>query len=269
MTGTLERQRDVWSVSQVAKTQGFGDGNIAIIDSYSKEELESIIKSSYSYKEVLEKLGYYSHSGSSYKMLQDRIQKYNIDISHFVKKKKIVRNEENIFIKDSTVSQHCLRDWYLKGKYTEYKCSICGQEPFWQGKSLTLILDHINGKNHDNRLENLRWVCPNCNQQLDTTGYRKFRTEQKSKKEYFCSNCGKKISKGSTLCVECLGKTNRTCERPNRQELKNMIRTMSFVDIGKKYNVSDNAIRKWCDTYNLPRLATLIKQIPDDEWEKI
>ena len=44
---------------------------------------------------------------------------------------------------------------------------------------------------------------------------------------------------------------------------------MSFVDIGKKYNVSDNAIRKWCDTYNLPRLATLIKQIPDDEWEKI
>lgn len=157
----------------------------------------------------------------------------------------------------------------MKGKYTEYKCSICGQEPFWQGKPLTLILDHINGKNHDDRLENLRWVCPNCNQQLDTTGYRKFRTEQKSKKEYFCSNCGKKISKGSTLCVECLGKTNRTCERPNRQELKNMIRTMSFVDIGKKYNVSDNAIRKWCDTYNLPRLVTLIKQIPDDEWEKI
>lgn len=48
-----------------------------------------------------------------------------------------------------------------------------------------------------------------------------------------------------------------------------MIRTMSFVDIGKKYNVSDNAIRKWCDNYNLPRLATFIKQIPDDEWEKI
>ena len=45
MTGTLERQRDVWSVSQVAKTQGFGDDNIAIIDSYSKEELENIIKS--------------------------------------------------------------------------------------------------------------------------------------------------------------------------------------------------------------------------------
>ena len=69
--------------------------------------------------------------------------------------------------------------------------------------------------------------------------------------------------------MECLGKANRTCERPNRQELKNMIRTMSFVDIGKKYNVSDNAIRKWCDNYNLPRLATFIKQIPDDEWEKI
>ncbi len=37
---------------------------------------------------------------------------------------------------------------------------------------MTLILDHINGENHDDRLENLRWVCPNCNQQLPTTGGR-------------------------------------------------------------------------------------------------
>ena len=40
------------------------------------------------------------------------------------------------------------------------------------GKVLTLILDHKNGHNHDDRLENLRWVCPNCNQQLDTTNGR-------------------------------------------------------------------------------------------------
>ena len=43
--------------------------------------------------------------------------------------------------------------------------------PIWQGKPLTLILDHKNGNNRDNRLENLHWVCPNCNQQLPTTGY--------------------------------------------------------------------------------------------------
>ena len=69
----------------------------------------------------------------------------------------------------STINQKTLRRWYKKGNYTEYKCSICGLLPVWQNKELTLILDHINGLNNDDRLENLRWVCPNCNMQLPTT----------------------------------------------------------------------------------------------------
>lgn len=60
----------------------------------------------------------------------------------------------------------------MEGKYTSYKCSICGQEPIWQNQPMSLILDHINGHNKDDRLENLRWVCPNCNSQLPTTGVR-------------------------------------------------------------------------------------------------
>jgi hypothetical protein len=81
-----------------------------------------------------------------------------------------VRNIDNIFITNSTVDQKTLRSWYLKGNYTPYVCSVCGQEPWWNGKELSLTLDHINGQNHDNRLENLRWVCPNCDRQLDTFG---------------------------------------------------------------------------------------------------
>ena len=72
-------------------------------------------------------------------------------------------------MKDSTADQKTLRKWYIEGDYTPYKCAICGLSPYWNGQPLTLILDHINGENHDNRLENLRWVCPNCNQQLPTT----------------------------------------------------------------------------------------------------
>ena len=88
----------------------------------------------------------------------------NIDYSRFISPKTLVkRQENNVFIENSTASQATLRRWYLKGEYTPYVCSICGQEPLWCGKELTLILDHINGKNHDDRLENLRWVCPNCN----------------------------------------------------------------------------------------------------------
>ena len=44
---------------------------------------------------------------------------------------------------------------------------------------------------------------------------------------------------------------------------------MSFTAIGKKYNVSDNAVRKWCDKYNLPRKASEIKKYSDEEWELI
>jgi Zn finger protein HypA/HybF involved in hydrogenase expression len=56
---------------------------------------------------------------------------------------------------------------------------------------------------------------------------------------------------------------------PTREVLKKKIRTMSFLQIGKEYDVSDNAIRKWCDTYGLPRHASEIKSISDEDWEKI
>lgn len=56
---------------------------------------------------------------------------------------------------------------------------------------------------------------------------------------------------------------------PSREVLKTKIRTMSFVQIGKEYNVTDNSVRKWCDTYGLPRRVSEIKSISDEEWEKI
>ena len=54
-----------------------------------------------------------------------------------------------------------------------------------------------------------------------------------------------------------------------REELKNLIRTMPFTKIGEKFNVSDNAIRKWCDKYNLPRKSSDIKKYSDEEWLKV
>ena len=92
----------------------------------------------------------------------------------------------------------------------------------------------------------------------------------KSHKIYYCRCCGKEISsKKATYCIECSKIKQRTCERPLRNELKEMIRTMPFTQIAQKYQVSDNAIRKWCDTENLPRKKTIINQFTDEEWEKI
>ena len=94
-------------------------------------------------------------------------------------------------------------------------------------------------------------------------------SEQKLQKEKHCLECGKVISYTARYCVECAQLVQRTVERPTRNELKKMIRNMSFLDIAKKYRVSDNAIRKWCDTYNLPRHARTIKAYTDVEWEEI
>lgn len=145
---------------------------IAKVDLLSKEELEEVIKTSRTLQEVLKKIGYSSVSGANRNTVQARIDKYNISTEHFTKgvSRGIKRTKENVFCKNSTASQKTLREWYIKGHYTEYKCSICGQEPIWNGKPLTLTLDHIDGNNTNDVLSNLRWVCPNCDRQLDTFG---------------------------------------------------------------------------------------------------
>ena len=54
-----------------------------------------------------------------------------------------------------------------------------------------------------------------------------------------------------------------------REELKNLIRTTSFLQIGKQFGVSDNAIRKWCKNYELPYKSIEIKKYTNEEWDKI
>lgn len=245
----------------------------AIIDNYTKEELEIIVKNSKNMSDLSIKLGYVAHGGSNNNTIQKRLNKYGIDTSHFnVHTSSAPKTDEEIFIKNSQVSQKTLRKRYKARKFSTYKCSICGQEPIWQGKELTLILDHIDGDNHNNVLENLRWVCPNCNQQLETTGYKNFRTQCKNKKVYYCPCCGEQVSRKDKWCMACYHKSQvkSTSELPvSREELKNKIRNMSFLQIGKEFNVSNNTIKKWCIKYDLPTRKRIIESISDNEWNNI
>ncbi len=58
------------------------------------------------------------------------------------------------------------------------QCAECGVSSIWNGKRLVLQLDHINGSNRDNRIENLRLLCPNCHSQTDTYAGRNVRTNR-------------------------------------------------------------------------------------------
>ena len=79
----------------------------------------------------------------------------------------------------------------------------------------------------------------------------------------------KDIYKRTPEFREKMSLRNRKVERPNREEFKKMIRTTSFLQLGSKFGISDNAIRKWCDFYNLPRCKRDINKISDEDWELI
>ena len=69
--------------------------------------------------------------------------------------------------------------------------------------------------------------------------------------------------------IETFITENRNPLIEKKEKLKKMIRTMTFVKIGEMYGVSDNAIRKWCDKFSLPRKSSEIKKYSDDDWSKI
>lgn len=238
-----------------------------IMDKISDEQFQNIVENSSSYKEIAIKCGYSNVSGASSNIVKKRIERQNLDFTS-IKLTPTTWSPQLIFVEDSPVSQSTLRKYYKQGNYTEYKCAICGQEPFWNEKPLTLTLDHKNGHNKDNRLENLRWVCPNCDRQLDTfAGKNIVHTNNKN----YCIDCGIEIIQSSTRCINCSTKFNglkrRLVERPSREKLKQLIRSQSFVQIGKDYGVTDNAIRKWCDEYSLPRTKKNIQKFSDEEWK--
>lgn len=97
--------------------------------------------------------------------------------------------------------------------------------------------------------------------------FKKLYNQKKEDSQNFCIDCGKKINAKATRCISCQALLTRKVERPSREELKSMIRTMTFVDIGKKYGVRDNSIRKWCISMNLPSKKCDINKYTNEDWE--
>lgn len=85
-----------------------------------------------------------------------------------------------------------------------------------------------------------------------------------------CQKCGKTITHGATLCKECATLNSRIVkDRPTREELKELIRNNSMIQVGKKFGVTDNTIRKWCKAVNLPSKKKEIDNYSNEEWRLI
>ena len=139
----------------------------------SNEGFQNIVQQANSYSDCLRALGLGTNGGSSTDTLKRRIAELDCDISHFGKKEKTQSPQakyslDEILIENSTYANISrLKERLIREGKLEYKCQNCGIKE-WQSKPLSLHLDHINGKNNDHRIENLRFLCPNCHSQTDT-----------------------------------------------------------------------------------------------------
>lgn len=107
--------------------------------------------------------------------------------------------------------------------------------------------------------KNLRFLCPNCNSQQDTFAGRNNKLYDT---KYYCLDCHKEISKTSLRCQSCAGIELKKdiSKRPDKETLIKDITLMSMVKVGKKYGVSDNAVKKWCKFYGIWHLRKNKKQ---------
>lgn len=137
---------------------------------WNKDEIETAVKTSISYIEVLRKLKV-NERGRNAETLKKKIKEYGISTTHFTGRARVYRNGkersiQDYFTRNSTLQSSKVRIRLVKEGIVDYKCAICGLS-MWRGKPIVLQLHHIDGDHHNNSLENLQLLCPNCHSQTD------------------------------------------------------------------------------------------------------
>lgn len=222
---------------------------------WNLDSILEIIKKSTNYSDVLRTLELPPNRGNR-QTLQNYINKNKISIDHFSTKslKTVLKVKLTIddLCENSTRSSHSIRRFVKTNKLIDCtKCTICNQPSTWNGNTLTLQLDHINGNRFDNRIENLRFICPNCHSQTETFGNK--RRSPKILKINPCDLCGLPCKgKVSKYCMRCSNKVNNPIKfQVSKEELTNLLDEYPMTKIGEIFNVSDNAVRKRCKKLNI------------------
>lgn len=263
----------------------------------TKDKLIEILKECYTKADLCRVLDL-KPTGGNYRKIDQLIKTYNLTWDNYLgrsyKKGKHVQGTkhmslEEICVKDSTYTNTTtLKNRLIKAGLKSNCCEICGF-------SDKIELHHINGNPRDHRLENLQILCPNCHSKTDNFRAHNFhlpsrthnslsnmfisneeyiereeikkikrRVIKEPKEERFCKYCGKPL-KGKkykyTYCsVECYRDSNKGA-RPSFLDLINDFKELkSFTQVGLKYNISDNAVRKWCKLYGIPIHKSELKE---------
>lgn len=218
-------------------------------------------------------------------------------------------NIESKLHKNTKVQSHKLRNKLIELGYKENKCELCGiSEWMGKPVKLQLHHidgDHDNnelsnlqilcpnchsmtdnfGVYNSKRVKEPTLVCRECGIKISRHSksglcvscshkYKRknAKTRYNNRVKIICPCCKTNLMNStSTMCESCYNKKRieKLYNIISRDNLKELIRSTSFTQIGDMYNVSDNTIRKWCDKYNLPRKVSEIQKYTEEEWINI
>lgn len=223
----------------------------------SDEQFVELLKKSSTISEVLFKLGYTVKGNSwGYSQVKRRMDDLNLDYSIFKGKSAVIKtNKLNNVKKEDILKENCkhqrtvLRRYIIKNNLIPYKCAICGCTE-WQGKTLSLELDHINGVNNDNRLENLRFLCPNCHSQTSTYGSR---NQQLNSSEYDIPDDLRKVVEEKYNEVKSVKKVSSILG------IRRCVVTKIVNESGQKHSNQKYIIRYDKDWNELARYGSLVE----------
>lgn len=227
----------------------------------SDEQFIELLKNSINISEVLFKLGY-TVKGNSWGFSQVKQRMVDLNIQSDIFKGKsplIVHNISKKYNYKDLLRDNCkhprgiLRKYIIDNNLIEYRCSICGCIK-WNDKTLSLELDHINGKNNDNRLENLRFLCPNCHSQTTTYGSR---NQQKNDSKYEITEDLRKLVENTYK------KTNSVKRASSELGIRRKIVTQIVNESGQKHSNQKYIIRYDKDHNEIKRYGSLVEAAKD------
>lgn len=231
---------------------------------YTEEILQEAVDSSTSIMGVLRLLGLRPVSGN-HAHIRNRINGLNIDTSHFLGQRqnagKIPSNRKpasEVLVLgsegDRRTPAYRLRRALLEiGR--QYMCEECGNEGEYNGKPLLLEVDHISGRYYDNRPESIRFLCPNCHSQQETSSSSSLKpvSGPKKSKPTECSECRGAITRHSTtgrcsLCANAHNAKKRVgssrIDWPDMNVLINMVENSGWSATADRFGSSANGVKK-------------------------
>lgn len=235
---------------------------------FTEEEARAAVAASRSYSEALRRLGL-RPAGGNHATLKTCVARWEISVEHFDPRAAQrarasgtgrARPLAEVLVEHSTFHRGHLKERLYREGLKERRCEQCGQGEVWRGRPMGLILDHINGVADDHRLENLQIVCPNCAATLET------HCGRQNRRRRACEHCGEEFWPGhprQRFCSRRCGRLappnggprpeTRKVARPPYAQLLREVRALGWSAVGRRYGVSDNAVRKWVRQYERER----------------